>query len=114
MKISKTSNVTPRSTPPSRADSPGGPQTGDKQYVWSVLVPRLVHPTKLAIIKALIEADRPLSVDELLLLLPSVDDNRELVKYHTTSMVEAGTLEVAATEVKAVDEVPLFFFPPPE
>lgn len=115
MRISTTPNATPQSTPPSSGGRRGGAdaEAGDEQFIWTSLVPRLVHPTKLAIIKALIEAKRPLSVDDLLPLLPAVDDNAELIRYHADSMVEVGALEVASTQVKAASEIPCFYFPLP-
>lgn len=115
MRISTTPNDTPHRTPPSSAGSRGGvdDQAGDKQFIWTSLVPRLVHPTKLAIIEALLEADRPLSVDDLIPLLPAVNGNAELIRYHASSMVEAGALEVVSLQVKTASEVPCFYFPLP-
>lgn len=117
MRISTTSNATPQSDPPSTsAGSRGGAdaQAGDEQLIYRSLVPRLVHPTKLAIIEALIEAGRPLSVDDLIPRLPAVDGNKELIRYHANSMVQAGALEVASTQIKATAEVPCFYFPSSE
>jgi hypothetical protein len=115
MKISSTPNATPDSTPPSSKGSREGAdaQAGDEQFIWTSLVPRLVHPAKLAIIEALIEAGRPLSAEDLKPLVPAVDGNVELLRYHAKSMVEAGVLEVASTQVGAAAEVPCFYFPSP-
>jgi hypothetical protein len=116
MRISKTPNATPQSDPPSNVGSRGGAddEAGDEQFIWTELVPRLVHPTKLAIVKALIRAGRPLSVDDLMPLLPAEDHNPELIRYHANSMIKAGALQVASIQVKATAEVPCFFFPRPE
>jgi hypothetical protein len=113
MRISTTSNATPQSTPPSSAGSRGGADASarDEHFIWHSLVPRLVHPTKLAIIEALIDAERPLSVDDLIPLLPVVDGNAELIRYHANSMVKAGALQVASVQVTAAGETPRFFFP---
>lgn len=115
MRISTTPNATPDSTPPSSKGSRGGAdvQAGDEQFIWTSLVPRLVHPTKLAIIEALIEAGRPLSAGDLTPLVPAVDGNVELIRYHAKSMVVAGALEVTVAQVKAAAEVPCFYFPSP-
>lgn len=115
MRISTTPNASPDSTPPSGKERRGGadPQAGDEQFIWTSLVPRLVHPAKLSIIEALIEARRPLSADELMPLVPAVDGNVELIRYHAKWMVDAGALEVAVTQVKAAAEVPCFYFPSP-
>ena len=114
MRISKTPNVTPNSTPPSGKSVGGGAgaQAGDEQIIWTSLVPRLVHPAKLAIIEALIEAGRPLSVENLIPLLPAVDGNAELIRYHADAMVKAGALEVSVQD-EGASEVPRFYFPIP-
>lgn len=117
MRISPTPNATPKSTPPSKAGSKGGAdpdQPGDEQYIWTTLVPRLVHPTKLAIVRALIEAGRPLSAEGLLSQSPAIDGTVEKIKTHAESMVEAGALEVASAEIKVGGEILLFFFPHPQ
>jgi len=106
--------ATPKCTPPSKAGSQGGAdpdQAGDEQYIWTSLVPRLVHPTKVAIGETLIKAGRPLSLEDLVVQLPLIDGNVELLKYHVRSMVELDALEVASTRMEAGDEVNFFFFP---
>jgi hypothetical protein len=115
MRISTTPNATPDSTPPSGKGSRGeaDAQAGDEQFIWISLVPRLVHPAKLAIVEALIKTGRPLSAEDLTPLVPAADGNVELVGYHAEAMVEAGALEVATTQVKAAIEVPCFYFPSP-
>lgn len=102
MRISKAPNATPQSTPPSSGGSRGGadPKAWDEQFIWTSLVPRLVHPTKLAIIEALIEAGRPLSARELVPLVPTVDDSIDLVRYHANAMEKAGVLEVLGIQAK--------------
>jgi hypothetical protein len=108
MRISKTPNATPHSTPPSSGGNREGldSQAWDEQFIWTSLVPRLVHPTKLAIIKALIEAGNPLSVNDLIPLLPSVEGNEELVRYHANAMTKVGVLELL--DIRA--EEPRFSF----
>lgn len=112
MRISTAPNATPRSTPPSSRGSRGGadPQAGDEQYIWTSLVPRLIHPARLAIIEALIEADEPQSVDDLI-LIPAVEGTSEEIQSHATDMVELGALEITSIQIHAGTEVPLYFFP---
>lgn len=114
MRISKTPNVTPDSTPPSCKDRRvgAGAQAWDEQVIWASLVPRLVHPSKLAIVEALIEAGKPLSVEDLISLLPEGDGNEELIRYHANSMVEAGALEISA-QGEGASAVSRFYFPLP-
>lgn len=115
MRISTTPNATPYSTPPSSHGSRGGAisQPKDEHYIWTSLVPRLIHPTKLAILNALIEAGEPLSIEDLVSCLPAVDGNSKLIKYHAKCMVKVGALEVSSTQNKAGDEALLFYFPIP-
>lgn len=116
MKISKTPNTTPHSTPPSTAGSQGGADSKarDGHYIWTSLVPRLIHPTKLAIVRALIEAGKPQSVDDLKPYLLAADSSPEGIQCHTSHMVEVDALEVTSIQIKAGDEVPLLFFPQSE
>jgi hypothetical protein len=115
MRISTTPNATPKSTPPTSAGSRGGAddQAGDRKFIWTVLVPRLIHPTKLAIIETLIEAEAPLSVDELIPRLPTAERvNSEVVRYHAISMVKVGVLEVDSAQSESNPRIPYFYFPP--
>ena len=86
---------------------------GDQMFIWTSLVPRLVHPTKMAIINVLLEARRPLSADDLIPLLPAVDSNIDLIRYHLRSMVSSGALEVASHEINVTVDTPQFDFPRP-
>lgn len=113
MRIAKTPNVTPQSTPPS---SPGSKSSADnwapdERYVWTALVPRLVDPTKLVLVRALIEARRPQSLDDLS-LLPELDGDPREIQRHLSDMTNAGALEVASAQAGAGDRVPHYFFPP--
>lgn len=102
MRISTTSNVTPKSTPPSSDGSQGGV---DEQLIWHSLVPRLVHPARLQIVEALIEKGSSMSIEELTSSVPLANGNAELVRYHAKAMTEAGALEVVDAAGK-----PTFFF----
>jgi hypothetical protein len=113
MRISTTPNATPNSTPPSSGSSGGGAdfQAVAEQYIWTSLVPRLVHPTKLAIVETLVEAGEPLTVEGLISCLPAAYRNPETVKQHAMGMVEVGALEVTSGRRKEADANPLFYFP---
>lgn len=112
MRISKAPNVTPWSTPPSSLGKRGAAVSGarDEVYIWTSLVPRLIHPAKLTLVKSLIRAGGPQSVDDLV-TLSELDGDPEEIQRHATDMVEAGALEVVSSQGSVVDGVPLYFFP---
>lgn len=113
MRISTTPNAIPQSTPPSSAGSQGGAdgKARAEEFIFRSLVPRLVHPTKLAIIEALIGAGHGLSVDDLIPELP--EDSEDAIRYHANSMVKTGVLEVASLQIRASSDAPCFYFPSP-
>lgn len=113
MRMSQAPNATPQSTPPSSRGSQGeaGSQAGDEQYVWTTLVPRLIQPTKLAIIRALIEAGKPLSIEDLTSYFPAIDCQPDLVERHVRGTLDVGTLEIISAQSEAGIEVPLIYFP---
>ena len=111
MRISKAPNATPHSTPPSSLGSQGeaGAWREDERYIWTSLVPRLIDPAKLTVVKALIQAREPQSIDDLVREAEPGGDPREIER-HMSDMVDAGALEVVSTQVGAGDEAPLYFF----
>jgi hypothetical protein len=118
MRISTTPNATPHSTPPSSTGSRGGAddQAGDEHFIWRTLVPRLVHPARLQIVEALIDKGTHMSTGELAPLVPAVDGNADLLRYHVKAMTKAGVLEVAGAQAQAEakPEDPSFFFALPK
>jgi hypothetical protein len=58
----------------------------------------LVHPARLQIVEALIDKGVPLAAEELIPLVPAVEGNTDLLRYHVKAMTEAGVLEVAGTD----------------
>lgn len=112
MRISKAPNITPSSTPPSSLGSRGAVGSGarDEAYIWTSLVPRLIHPAKLTLVKSLIRAGGPQSVDDLI-TLSELDGGPGEIQRHATDMVEAGALEVVSSQGSVGDGVPLYFFP---
>lgn len=67
---------------------------GDEQFIWRWLVPRLVHPARLQIVEALIDAGSPMTAEDLVPLVPLAGGNTDLVRYHAKGMIEAGALEI--------------------
>lgn len=111
MRISKAPNLTPWSTPPSSLGKMAAVSGArDEAYIWTALVPRLIHPAKLTLVKSLIRAGGPQSVDDLI-TLSELDGDPEEVQRHATDMVEAGALEVVSSQGSVGDGVPLYFFP---
>ena len=91
----------------------GGP-AGNERFVWEVLVPRLLHPSKLAFIRALLEHRHPLSLTDL---ADAAGISIDHAAYVCKSMATAGVLEVVGMTPgsdRQGDE-PFYFFPkPPE
>jgi hypothetical protein len=110
MKIKPAPNVTPQSSPPmSMAD---GGSAGDERFVWEVLVPRLLHPSKLAFIHALLKHGGPLSLEEL---AAAAETTVEHARYQCKSMQTAGALEVVSVTPRADGggDEPSYYFPKP-
>jgi len=80
--------------------------------VWEELAPRLLHPTKLAFIQALLEAGEPLPLAELAEVAKIAKDHAE---QHCKRMRTAGVLEVVkvASRAEGEGEEPFYFFPSP-
>jgi hypothetical protein len=66
-----------------------------ERFVWESLVPRLVHPLKLAIIEALLRTGLPLSPVDLAAMLDSSD---EFILYHCKYLANVGIIEVGEFE----------------
>src|SRR5690348_18493933 len=67
MKIEKTAKQTPYGPPSGRPATGSGSAPSDDyaRFVWEELAPRLVHPSKLAIIRALLESGEHLTLGAL-------------------------------------------------
>jgi hypothetical protein len=101
MRISTVDNITPDSSPPEP----------DDEYVWRSLAPRLIHPSKLAIIQTLLRAGRPMVPVEL---AGEVGISVELARYQCRSMKGAGVLEIVhITPRSEGGDEPSYFFPKP-
>jgi DNA-binding MarR family transcriptional regulator len=88
-----------------------GGAAGVERFVWEVLVPRLLHPSQLAVIRALLEHGRPLSLSEL---AEAAEVTTEYATYICGSMASAGVLEVSMAPSEGGDGgEPSYFFPKP-
>jgi len=89
-----------------------GGTAGDERFVWEVLAPRLLQPSKLAFIQALLENRQPLSLTELAEI---AEISVEHARYQCNSMVTAGVLEVVqqTPRNKGDGDEPSYYFPKP-
>jgi predicted transcriptional regulator len=110
MKIKKTRNQTPRSDLSSRSAHRETEEL--ERFVWQVLVPRLLHPTKSSLIQLLLKHEKPLT---LRALAEGVGTTEEDARFQCESMEKAGVLEVVGGALGAGGEEgqPVFFFPKP-
>jgi hypothetical protein len=110
MRFHRVKNQTPESTPPSRIADGG--TAGNERFIWEVLAPRLLQPSKLAFIQALLETRQPLCLTELAEI---AEISVEHARYQCNSMVTAGVLEVVQRTPRDDgdgDEVS-YYFPKP-
>jgi DNA-binding transcriptional ArsR family regulator len=71
---------------------------------WGVLVPRLIHETKVSIIEAMQWLERPLSARELQAICGG-EKSISTVEYHLLSLVEArGVAQVGRRRVRGARE----------
>jgi hypothetical protein len=109
MKIRPAHNVTPQSSPPGSTADDGS--AVDERFVWEMLAPRLIHPSKLRIIQVLLREGQALTPGDL---ARETEDKEDLVRYQCKSMQRAGVLEIADTPGPTGDgEEASYFFPKP-
>lgn len=102
MKLSKV----PKILPGRGSSSKGAP--ADEQYVWTQLVPRLLHPSKLTIIQALLREGQPLSPATF---AEAAKITVKHARYHCTAMERAGVIEVVTVTARPDgDDEPSYFF----
>lgn len=83
----------------------------DERFVWEVLVPRLLYPSRLAMIQALLEHGRPLALSEL---ADAAEITIEHARYHCKAMQAAGVLEVTSVRPRGEEgNEPSYYFPKP-
>jgi len=103
MEISETPKITPEGPPPSPLA---------EEYVWTKLVPRLLHPGVLSIITLLLEQGEAV---RLRAIARSIDIPFGRARYHCDSLVQRGVLEVVQLHPRPEGDgdEPSFFFPKP-
>jgi hypothetical protein len=94
--------------PPESSGPAGRLTTAEERFVWEVLAPRLLNPSNLAFIQALLEQGRPLRLDEL---AEAAEITEEDAGDQCKSMQKAGVLEVVSVDGER-DE-PSYFFTKP-
>ena len=80
------------------------------QFDWSELVPRIVHPLKVAIVEALTWIDTPMSPTELNRVLYQQSD-LSLVAYHVRKLAEAGVITIVGQRPVRGALQTFYFFP---
>jgi hypothetical protein len=83
----------PRERPPIPQISKG---TSPQELDWIRLVAQTVHPTKVAVIEALLWIGEPLSASELNQMLGESTHGISLLQHHLRALVRLKVLEVAA------------------
>jgi DNA-binding transcriptional ArsR family regulator len=82
---------------------------GELSFDWDALVPRVLHPLKVAIVEALGWVGKPLSATDLTKLLDDDDFGLSHVSYHLLKLAEAGVIEVVRRR-KVRGSVEKFYF----
>jgi hypothetical protein len=79
-------------------------------FDWGALVPRLVHPVRVAAIEAMVHIGRPLSATDLRKIFDEEFD-LSLVSYHVVQLAKVGALvKVRQRQVRGSVEK-FYFFP---
>lgn len=85
---------------------------GDEiQFDWAGLVPRFVHPLKVAIIEATLWIGEPLSASQLARVFLDEFD-LSLVSYHLNRLAKAEVVELVRQEQVRGAIQSFFYFPP--
>jgi hypothetical protein len=66
---------------------------GDPLLDWSILVGRLIHPTKALVIEALRWINLPLAASDLEKVFDDEELNLTTISYHVRTMAKVGVLE---------------------
>ena len=83
---------------------------GGEQFRWDMLVPRVVHPLKVAIVEAMSWVDRPLSSTDLVKVMDDQEIYLSHVAYHMRKLVDAGALKpIRRRQVRGATETFYFF-----
>lgn len=83
---------------------------GELSFDWDALVPRTIHPLKVAIIETLLWIGSPLSATELNKIFGG-EFGVKLVSYHVTTLVDVGAIaKVGDRPVRGALQT-FYFFP---
>jgi hypothetical protein len=83
---------------------------GGEQFRWDMLVPRVVHPLKVAIVEAMLWVDRPLSSTDLVKVMDDQEIYLSHVAYHVSKLVDVGALRpIRRRQVRGATETFYFF-----
>jgi hypothetical protein len=83
--------------------------TPQRQFDWLSLIPRIIHPIKVAIIEALLWVDQPLSASDLTKVFEQ-EFSLGLVAYHLKELDKVGVAkEVGHRHVRGAREKFYFF-----
>jgi len=101
----------PHILPPAWPRPGGAADGGEPAFDWAALVPRIVHPARVAIIEALFYIDQPLSATELRDLFDEPECYYlSIVSYHLGKLVGYGALdETGSRQVRGATEKYYFF-----
>jgi hypothetical protein len=106
----------PHELPPGSAE-PGGIATmerGKPSFGWDGLVPRVVHPLRVAIVEALWWVDLPLSATDFTKLIDDEEFGLSCIAYHVKRLAETGVIRVVRRRpVRGSVEKFYSFTPPP-
>jgi hypothetical protein len=104
----------PHILPPAWPRPGGTADGGGPVFDWAALVPRIVHPARVAIVEALFYIGQPLSATELRDLFDEPECYYlSIVSYHLGKLVGYGALaETGSRQVRGATET-YYFFPSP-
>jgi DNA-binding transcriptional ArsR family regulator len=84
---------------------------GGLAFDWNVLVPRVVHPLKVAIIEALRWIHTPLSASDLTKVIDADEFGLSHVSYHLGKLADAGAVELVRKRQVRGSTEKFYFFP---
>ncbi len=85
---------------------------GGERFDWASLVPRIVHPLKVAMIEALAWVEEPLSASDLTKVIDSERYGVANVSYHLNKLAEIDAIEVVGERQRRGALEKFYFFPP--
>lgn len=80
-------------------------------FGWDALVPRIVHPLKVAIIEALWWIGRPMSASDLTKVIDDEEIGLSHVSYHMVTLAKAGAIKVVRRRRIRGSTEKFYFFP---